>query len=510
MSGIHLTDRANVFAEAVAEAVTAGVPTVLIDRAVALEAEQKAALPFLLALTALSRAEPVHDPIDDIASLLSSSEERSAVSRMAISAMSCSVSARQADQLSMLRFLAEQRSPFDEEVRSFALDGMRRALAPIRERSPKQKRFNERDARSALLGVKHVFDQHGKRFFLDRGTLLGAVRERGFIATDYDIDLGIFGDEVSLDGIKQMFEPTSFEVNQDFDYKVGLLSPNGIQIDFFLTTRERGFFLSKGFRSVHNWYFSPFELRPLDFLGTTFLIPDPYEKHLEENYGNWRDTAIFYDLSYNEPCVMYGQSAHSVNYLSSRMALGLRQNDRYFSESPARALREQFGIDYTDWFPAGGVSPAVPIRPTNATSRPVVVIDSFSRYTHRLRRLIGSALGLTDNVMLCVIESPGGDEPSPPLADRLVVASAIDRVRSIRTLPAVTNASVGKLIDEEALAVVLTASEAAGLDLELVEQAREFGCTIAIFGDESIALTLDDSRPLTIRRVPRLRRLTNP
>lgn len=41
-----------------------------------------------------------------------------------------------------------------------------------------------------LREVKHVFDKAGIRFWLDAGTLLGAVRERKIIEWDLDVDLG--------------------------------------------------------------------------------------------------------------------------------------------------------------------------------------------------------------------------------------------------------------------------------------------------------------------------------
>jgi hypothetical protein len=419
MSGTGSSHPTDDFEAAVDAATVADVPGVLIERAIELRYQSAAAVDLLTSLTCLRRRERSTNLAESIVPFLKTDEERAAVLRLVSRAIAETRSVADVDELAMLRFAVERRSPLDDEVRAFVFDGMQRATSSTSKQS-RQKKFNVRDARSALLGLKAVFDEHGKRFFLDRGTLLGAVRERGFIANDYDIDLGIFGDEVGLDEIKKMFEPTAFTLNQDFDYKVGLLSPSGIQIDFFLTTRERGYFLSKGFRSIHNWYFSPFELMEFEFLGATFLIPDSYEKHLHENYGNWRNPALFYDLSYNEPCVSYGQHAYSVNYLARRMAVGLRDNDRYFSESPARRLRDQFGIDYADWFPSGGTARVVPKLPSRVSRRPIFIVDLFSQYTHRLRRLLESALGLTDDVRVLVVEAPAlrGDErrSHPPRA----------------------------------------------------------------------------------------------
>ena len=43
--------------------------------------------------------------------------------------------------------------------------------------------------------VKDVLDNYDIDFWLDCGTLLGAVRDGGMIEGDYDIDLGVYYDQ---------------------------------------------------------------------------------------------------------------------------------------------------------------------------------------------------------------------------------------------------------------------------------------------------------------------------
>jgi lipopolysaccharide cholinephosphotransferase len=47
-----------------------------------------------------------------------------------------------------------------------------------------------------LESVGRIFQQHGLRYWLAFGTLLGAVREKKFIPWDEDIDLGIFEEDL--------------------------------------------------------------------------------------------------------------------------------------------------------------------------------------------------------------------------------------------------------------------------------------------------------------------------
>ena len=51
----------------------------------------------------------------------------------------------------------------------------------------KEKRFLE-----VLTRVKVLLEQNNLSYFLDTGTLLGAVRDKRFIPWDGDIDIGIY------------------------------------------------------------------------------------------------------------------------------------------------------------------------------------------------------------------------------------------------------------------------------------------------------------------------------
>jgi len=52
--------------------------------------------------------------------------------------------------------------------------------------------MDEKAAIKALRQVKEILDAHGIEFWLDNGTLLGAVRNGKFIPWDHDIDLGLW------------------------------------------------------------------------------------------------------------------------------------------------------------------------------------------------------------------------------------------------------------------------------------------------------------------------------
>ena len=95
-----------------------------------------------------------------------------------------------------------------------------------------------------------------------------------------------------------MFATSTFTVNEDFEHKIGA-EPAGVQIDFFMTIRMR-LLRIEGLSQYPHMALLSVRSRRFEFLGETFQIPDNFERHLDENYGNWRSPAIFYDLSYDD------------------------------------------------------------------------------------------------------------------------------------------------------------------------------------------------------------------
>lgn len=326
----------------------------------------------------------------------------------------------------------------------------------------RKKTFTKTGAKLTLLAMKDVFDAHGKRFFLDRGTLLGAVREKGFIASDYDIDVGVFSDEITLAEIIRMFEGTEFILNQDFDYKVGFIGPTGIQVDFFLSIRENGYVMSKGWKSVHTWYFSDFELMEYNFLGTTFYIPENYEKHLEENYGNWRTAAIFYDLSYNEPCVVHGHNVETLVYLTNRFCRALTSGWRYYSVEAAKVLAHRFGRDHLDQFlaPKTNTLP-IPIE-IAAPSKTIVILSSFEALTPWHLRLIQSAASVGTRVVVGVLSksmllkhAPQGCKAIPADSTQMKLASALVGIDKVYLEGGVMNGEFSSIMAHTPEAIIV-------------------------------------------------------
>jgi hypothetical protein len=152
------------------------------------------------------------------------------------------------------------------------------------------------DARAALKLVLTRLQAAGVTPFLSFGTLLGAVREGGFMAHDGDIDLGVFSDQASPERLRRLFRWCSglrLALRSVLDARavpVKLRHRSGASIDLVPFERRPDAFIT---RMMYQGHFlerrrQPFGLRWMDFEGSRVCVPDPPEAFLDENYGDWR------------------------------------------------------------------------------------------------------------------------------------------------------------------------------------------------------------------------------
>jgi hypothetical protein len=121
--------------------------------------------------------------------------------------------------------------------------------------------------------LKSMMDKHRIRYYIDCGTLLGAIRENRLIDGDQDADM-----MVSEDGIKEVrkclpeLETLGFiSFRNSGPYMAMSLLRKGEYIDIY-----------------HLWPRISFELIQYPFLGTEFPVPKYYDEYLTELYGEWK------------------------------------------------------------------------------------------------------------------------------------------------------------------------------------------------------------------------------
>ena len=164
--------------------------------------------------------------------------------------------------------------------------------------------------RLCLLELHEVLELCGLPFFLMQGTALGAVRDRGFVPSEKDIDLGVLYDRFhhTVWGLLRKLEARGFDaetvvapftrirtvvVRKDYNghhIKADIVS--------FARWKGRRFACSP----VRPWKADPYAIvhpaerlesyRTAELFGQSFRVPADAEGYLEAEYGpDWRTPA---------------------------------------------------------------------------------------------------------------------------------------------------------------------------------------------------------------------------
>ncbi|WP_446470087.1 LicD family protein [Xenorhabdus stockiae] len=159
---------------------------------------------------------------------------------------------------------------------------------------------------AALYAFQDAMKDINKTFWLDWGTLLGAVREKDFIKHDSDLDFGMylsdFSDEIERSLINHGFKKLrKFEKNDDIIALELTFSFKGVPVDIFFYQEKNEHMICHHFgkfeesKSNNNIkegmcitfqnYCPTFELTTIFFQKRKFLIPKNTTEYLTNYYG---------------------------------------------------------------------------------------------------------------------------------------------------------------------------------------------------------------------------------
>ena len=173
---------------------------------------------------------------------------------------------------------------------------------------PHRKRMLKKHGKEVLAHLAEIIERHQIPAFAAYGTLLGFVREHGFLAHDDDIDLGILPGEWTPKRLLKVLleEEDGFSFLFAFSYNGRVtefkLQYGGIPIDFFFYEDDGEKFFAGSYHYFPNVkYPAPNAnsaqrvvepriegLDKIDVFGLKFPVPANTEYVLEKLYGNWR------------------------------------------------------------------------------------------------------------------------------------------------------------------------------------------------------------------------------
>lgn len=211
--------------------------------------------------------------------------------------------------------LAGSIAEIDAALRAFRLEEPReddddtpQATAP----APREG-FNVAKASQALSDLAQIFRANDLKMFLVSGTLLGYEREGKLLDHDKDIDIGVIGWENQYAICLAIQQSGLFTVEPKYlkgarAYYIPVVhNLTGMCIDMFIYYPQDGqlvtgvdFFF--GYRQT--FAFTPFDLKPVNFLGVDMYVPDDTPRNLEENFGNWRVPDASYISHLESPSTM--------------------------------------------------------------------------------------------------------------------------------------------------------------------------------------------------------------
>ena len=208
---------------------------------------------------------------------------------------------------------------------------------PTGPESDREGDFSLADARTALADLASALPVDEWRWYVISGTFLGLVREGGFLAHDYDIDVGVTYDpEQAPRMIEALRAAPRFVVKKVDDAQVvvepqpgryaverslalvKLIHENGINVDVFVHHRE-GDVLWHG-SSIHRWENSAFDLAEYELAGVRVLGPVDADRYLTENYGDWRTPVTQFNSTTGTPNLVITRSFRSVALFLTRLA----------------------------------------------------------------------------------------------------------------------------------------------------------------------------------------------
>lgn len=136
------------------------------------------------------------------------------------------------------------------------------------------------------------------------------------------------------------------------------------------------------------WY-SRFEVANKPFKLGSFPAPDDVDRYLDERFGQWRTPPFFYDPVLDAPNTVIDRSLGGLLFVYSEMRCTFASGRRHYADEWAIIMRDQFGIEYSNFVPQDVPRKVLATPPTarEVGERSIrLVVAAFDRVDAELAR----------------------------------------------------------------------------------------------------------------------------
>lgn len=198
--------------------------------------------------------------------------------------------------------------------------------------------FSKSDAIKALADLAAALPLDQWPWYVVSGTFLGLHRDGGFLAHDYDIDVGINAEDISIPELIEVLERQPMFVTKKVDEHieivqsedgllhltrvpalVKLIHSNGLNLDVFIHHTEQGACWHGSI--IHRWENKPFDLVKRELEGVPVYAPADADQYLTENYGDWKTPVKDFDCTTGTPNLVVSRNFLSVALFLKRLAV---------------------------------------------------------------------------------------------------------------------------------------------------------------------------------------------
>jgi hypothetical protein len=222
-----------------------------------------------------------------------------------------------------------------------------------------EQKFNTNKAINSMNKIIDILYKDTIVSFPAFGSLLGLVRDGKLFEHDKDADIGIF-----IENIEEIYTIVSKickldrfitysirkEPKESHIWNIPIFDvESGIAIDLFFFYKRDSYYEAGTYTkcSKFRWIFTPFELMSKKLGHREYLIPNNYEEHLSELYGEWRETITVWESLLNCPNIAKDSQIAVIYYGLNRLFKTIDENNLRKFDNIYNTLRDRWNFRFS-------------------------------------------------------------------------------------------------------------------------------------------------------------------